>query len=145
MSPFLVTPDELTKFVVDVLRSVGVSEEHSRITADVLVTTDTWGVQRRRQGRAGLCQTPDGRRIAGTGPAEDRQGRSGLGHRRRRFGIGHGDVVVGDETAMQKAKACGIGYVGVRNSCHFGGAGYYAHMAAAGHDRHLDGQRLSQR
>jgi LDH2 family malate/lactate/ureidoglycolate dehydrogenase len=33
-------------------------------------------------------------------------------------------------TAIQKAKATGMAYVGVRNSCHFGAAGYYALMAA---------------
>src|SRR5208337_2687033 len=33
--------------------------------------------------------------------------------------------------AMSKARECGIGYVGVRNSCHFGAAGYYASLAAA--------------
>ena len=33
--------------------------------------------------------------------------------------------------AIEKARACGIGYAGVFNSCHFGAAGYYAAMAAA--------------
>jgi LDH2 family malate/lactate/ureidoglycolate dehydrogenase len=37
------------------------------------------------------------------------------------------------EVAIEKAKAEGIGYVGVRNSSHFGAAGYYANMAI-GHD-----------
>ncbi len=32
--------------------------------------------------------------------------------------------------AIEKARACGIGYAGVFNSCHFGAAGYYAAMAA---------------
>ena len=32
--------------------------------------------------------------------------------------------------AVEKARACGIGYVGVHNSCHFGAAGYYANIAA---------------
>jgi LDH2 family malate/lactate/ureidoglycolate dehydrogenase len=31
--------------------------------------------------------------------------------------------------AIHKAKACGIGYAGVRHSTHFGAAGYYAAMA----------------
>ena len=29
-------------------------------------------------------------------------------------------------TAIEKAKTAGLAYVGVRNSCHFGAAGYYA-------------------
>ena len=32
--------------------------------------------------------------------------------------------------AIEKAKTAGIAYVGVRNSCHFGAAGYYANLAA---------------
>ena len=34
------------------------------------------------------------------------------------------------KAAIAKARACGIGYAGVFNSCHFGAAGYYAAMAA---------------
>jgi LDH2 family malate/lactate/ureidoglycolate dehydrogenase len=34
------------------------------------------------------------------------------------------------KAAMAKAKSQGIAYVGVRNSCHFGAAGYYAWLAA---------------
>ncbi len=34
------------------------------------------------------------------------------------------------ELAIKKAKACGVGYVGVKHSSHFGAAGYYAVMAA---------------
>src|SRR5690242_9664576 len=33
-------------------------------------------------------------------------------------------------TAIEKARGVGIGYAGVRNSCHFGAAGYYAALAA---------------
>ena len=31
---------------------------------------------------------------------------------------------------MRKAKACGIGYVGVKHSSHYGAAGFYANLAA---------------
>ena len=31
---------------------------------------------------------------------------------------------------MRKAQACGIGYVGVRHSSHYGAAGFYANLAA---------------
>ena len=34
------------------------------------------------------------------------------------------------ELAMRKAKACGIGYVGVKHSSHYGAAGFYANLAA---------------
>ena len=44
--------------------------------------------------------------------------------------IGMVTSVFAMQTAISKAKACGVGYVGVKNSCHFGAAGYYAHLAA---------------
>ena len=39
-----VSADELRVFCLDALTRVGVGEEDAQTTADVLVTTDTWGV-----------------------------------------------------------------------------------------------------
>jgi LDH2 family malate/lactate/ureidoglycolate dehydrogenase len=53
------------------------------------------------------------------------------------WGIVDGDSALGMvtsvlamQTAIAKARVCGVAYVGVRNSCHFGAAGYYAWLAA---------------
>ncbi len=46
-------------------------------------------------------------------------------------GLGHPAAVLGMETAIAKARAAGVGVVTVRNSHHFGAAGYYASLAAA--------------
>src|SRR5215204_1467145 len=46
-------------------------------------------------------------------------------------GLGHVAAVFGMERAIAKAKASGVGIVCVRNSTHFGAAGYYAAMASA--------------
>jgi len=46
-------------------------------------------------------------------------------------GLGHVAAVVGMELALEKAKSAGVGIVCVRNSTHFGAAGYYAAMASA--------------
>jgi len=45
-------------------------------------------------------------------------------------GLGHVAAVFGMDIAMTKAKAAGVGVVCVRNSTHFGAAGYYAAMAS---------------
>jgi len=45
-------------------------------------------------------------------------------------GLGHVAAVVGMELAITKAKSAGVGVVCVRNSTHFGAAGYYAAMAS---------------
>ena len=39
-----VWPDDLQAFCVDALRRCGVSEADARVTADVLVTTDSFGI-----------------------------------------------------------------------------------------------------
>ena len=45
-------------------------------------------------------------------------------------GLGHVAAVAGMELAIAKAKSAGVGIVCVRNSTHFGAAGYYAAMAS---------------
>jgi LDH2 family malate/lactate/ureidoglycolate dehydrogenase len=45
--------------------------------------------------------------------------------------LGHPVAVVAMQLACDKAEAGGIGAVGVRNSHHFGAAGYYARLAAS--------------
>ena len=48
-------------------------------------------------------------------------------------GLGHPVGVQGMQLAIDKAQACGIGAVAVRNSHHFGALGYYVRLAAAQH------------
>ena len=114
------------------LTTVGVGDADARTTADVLVTTDTWGVFTHgvkvlrgyvRRLRAGGLRADARPEIVAAGPAwAIVDGDSALGMVTSVFAM---------RTAMAKARDCGIGYAGVRNSCHFGAAGYYANMAAA--------------
>ena len=39
-----VTPADLAAFCIEAMRLSGLNEEDARVTADVLVTTDTWEV-----------------------------------------------------------------------------------------------------
>lgn len=126
-----VSVDDLHAFCMEALTSVGVRESHARITADTLVMTDTWGtfthgtkllrdyVKRIRNG--GLRTDTDPKVVA-SGPAwAIVDGGSCLGHVASAFAMGD---------AITRAKTAGIAYVGVKNSCHFGAAGYYAWLAA---------------
>jgi LDH2 family malate/lactate/ureidoglycolate dehydrogenase len=127
-----VSVEDLGAFCVEALRRVGVSEENAATTADVLVTTDTWGVFTHgvklltgyiRRIRAGGIRADARPRIAAEGPGWALvDGGSGLGMVASTFAM---------RAAIAKARACGIAYVGAFNSCHFGAAGYYAAMAAA--------------
>ena len=122
--------EDLRAFCVAALQKVGIGEQDARTTADVLVTTDSWGVFTHgvkllkgyvRRIRAGGIRADARPRITAEGPGwAIVDGGSGLGMVTSTFAM---------RTAIAKSRACGIGYVGVFNSCHFGAAGYYAAMA----------------
>ena len=123
--------EELTAFAVAVLEEVGLARGAAAEAADTLVTTDTWGVfthgtknlrgyvRRLRAGGLDPRATPV---VTHQGPAWAMiDGRSGLAMNTSVFAM---------RTAIAKARSTGIGFAGVRNSCHFGAAGYYARLAA---------------
>jgi ureidoglycolate dehydrogenase (NAD+) len=126
-----VSADDLHAFCMATLRKVGVTDADARITADVLVTTDTWGVFTHgvknlrfyiRRLKGGGLRTDTRPEVVAQGPAWALvDGHSGLAMVTSVFAM---------RAAMAKARECGIGYAGVRNSCHFGAAGYYASLAA---------------
>jgi ureidoglycolate dehydrogenase (NAD+) len=93
--------------------------------------TDTWGVFTHgtkllrdyiKRVQAGGLRTDTEPSVVASGPAWSIvDGGSCLGHVTSTFAM---------NDAIQRAKKSGIAYVGVRNSCHFGAAGYYAWLAA---------------
>lgn len=112
-------------------QNLGLSAADAATGADVLTTTDAWGVfthgtkclsgYLRRLKAGGL--RPQGRPhiVAEGGGWATVDGDSSLGLITSVFAM---------RTAIAKAKQQGIAYVGVRNSCHFGAAGYYTWLAA---------------
>ncbi|HOC55488.1 MAG TPA: Ldh family oxidoreductase [Verrucomicrobiota bacterium] len=126
-----VSYEKLHRFAVEAFTRAGVSAADAAVTADVLATTDAWGIFTHgtknirgylRRLKAGGLRAAGRPRLAAEGPA---------------WGIVDGDSALGMVTsvfamraAIAKARACGIAYVGVRKSCHFGAAGYYAWLAA---------------
>ena len=121
----------LHRFVVETFRRAGLSDSDASAAADVLATTDAWGIFTHgtknvrgylRRLKAGGLRASGRPRLVAEGPA---------------WGIVDGDSALGMvtsvfamENAIAKARVCGVAYVGVRNSCHFGAAGYYAWLAA---------------
>ena len=126
-----VSIDDLHSFCVAALTKVGVSQADAATTADVLVTTDSWGVFTHgvkalrgyiRRIRGGGLNPTARPQVVDSGPGwAIVDGHSALGMV---------TSVLAMQTAIDKARACGIGFVGVRNSCHFGAAGYYPYLAA---------------
>lgn len=122
---------DLTQFCMAAMEKAGLSTEDASLTAEVLVTTDTWGVftHGTRQLRGLLKNIRNGRLKADASMEVVAQGPAWA------MVDGHDSMptatsVRSMELAIQKAKATGIGYVGVKGSSHFGAAGYYAVMAA---------------
>jgi LDH2 family malate/lactate/ureidoglycolate dehydrogenase len=128
----------LESFMVDVFAGVGVPRREARVVARVLIASDLRGIESHGINR---CKPIYYDRIrAGTlNPVTNMEvvrdraaiavidGHNGMGHvvAERSMGL-----------AIRKAKKYGIGMVAVRNSTHFGIAGYYATMAS---DRGLIG------
>lgn len=122
---------ELTRFAKQTLMYYGMTEEDSSVVAQTLVTTDSFGVL--SHGTKNLYQYVQKMQAGGLNPrAVPTVEAEGLA-----WVILNGNQAMGMVSAckamnlaIDKAKQCGIGYVGVRNSCHFGAAGYYANLAA---------------
>ena len=121
----------LTGFAAAVYSGAGMSEADARLVADTLVQADLWGHQshgvlrlgwyldRVRNNVMNPVTKPEFVVDAGAMALID-------GH----DGVGHVLTVLATKEAVKRAKAHGIGVVGVRNSNHFGTCMYYTMMGA---------------
>ncbi|MSU61657.1 MAG: Ldh family oxidoreductase [Pedosphaera sp.] len=131
MKARLISYGALHRFTSEAFQSVGMSETDATTGADVLATTDAWGVfthgtkslagYLRRLKAGGIRPQGHPRIVAEGGGWATVDGDSSLGMVASVFAM---------QTAISKARQQGIAYVGVRNSCHFGAAGYYTWLAA---------------
>jgi L-2-hydroxycarboxylate dehydrogenase (NAD+) len=123
--------DELRAFAAAVFAAMGVPEDDARIAADVLLAADLKGIDSHGIGRlkyyadrlvSGITRTMPSWDVARETPATAVVD-AGLY-------LGHPVAHRAMTLAMAKAQAHDLGAVAVRNSTHFGIAGYYAQMAA---------------
>ena len=123
--------EDLLDFSEQALIKTGVPHENARLTAETLVQTDMFGVVTHGTKNLGqyIVKIEAGGLDAKAEPTIVCEGPA--------FAIVNGNKALGMVTAskamkiaVEKAKKVGIAYVGVRNSCHFGAAGYYANLAA---------------
>lgn len=122
--------ETLNKFCGDVFRTFGFSDGDADIITDVLLTSDLYGIESHgmqrmvryhkgiEKGTIHLDAKPEV--VFETPVSAVIDGHSGMGQLVSHFAM---------EKAIQKAKESGIGIVTVRESNHFGIAGYYAKMA----------------
>jgi len=121
----------ITNFVTDAFAGYGIPREDAAICADVLLESDRRGIESHGVNRfkpiyvdrlkAGIQNPVTQFEIVRETPTTAVvDGHDGMGQ------------VIGVKSmnlAIQKAKQYGMGMVAVRNSCHYGIAGYYATMA----------------
>lgn len=124
--------DKLTNFMIEVFKKVGVPEEDAKICADVLITSDKRGIDSHGIGRFKpiyIDRINDGiinpkttfEIVKESHTTAVIDGHNGMGQV-----IGYRSMKI----AIDKAKKYGMGMVAVRNSNHYGIAGYYALMAS---------------
>ncbi len=118
-------------FMIDVFQALGTPPEDARICAEVLITSDLRGIESHGVGRlkyyydriqAGQHRTQTEIEIV----KETETTAVMDGH----HGMGHVIAYRAMRLAMDKAREHGLGAVAVRNSTHYGIAGYYPLMAA---------------
>ena len=120
----------LDKFCMEAFQRFGFTKEESRIISDVLIMSDDFGIESHGMQRlvryhkgieSGLISVEAKPEIVFETPISAViDGHSGMGQL-----IGHKAM----ELAIEKAKTSGVGIVSVKNSNHYGIAGYYARMA----------------
>lgn len=121
----------MESFMVDAFKGVGVPEEDAKVCADVLITADKRGIDSHGIGRLkpiyidriklGIQNPVTNFEIVKEGPTTAViDGHDGMGHVISKRAM---------QMAIDKAKKYGMGMVAVRNSTHYGIAGYYSIMA----------------
>ncbi|WP_332760913.1 Ldh family oxidoreductase [Pseudarthrobacter sp.] len=125
-------PQHIAGLAAEILLAHGVPQDDADLVADSLVQSDLWGhqshgvlrlpwyVERIRKGAMSAVTEPE--TLVDTGALLLLDGKDGIGQ------------VITERArveAVARAKAHGVGAVGVRNSNHFGTAMYYTRRAAA--------------
>lgn len=126
----IITETKLRKFAENIFLAMGCSEEHALLAADVLLRSDLRGIDShgvaRLTGYVRLWEKkrinaqPDIRIVHETPTTATVDGDAGLGLVVAPFAM---------KIAIEKAEKYGSGWVSVRNSNHFGIAGYHTLLA----------------
>jgi L-2-hydroxycarboxylate dehydrogenase (NAD+) len=127
-----VSHEELRSLCVQVMQKLGETEANANIIADVLIAADLRGIDSHGVARLGMYEdyirsgvihtNVEPRLLAETPTTALFDARGGMGQPVSCRAM---------NLAIDKAKTYGLGFVTVRNSNHYGIAGYYAMMALA--------------
>lgn len=123
--------DVIHRFMVDVFEALGTPPEDAQISADVLIASDLRGIESHGVGRLKYyydrIEADQHRTLTEIEIIKETETTAVIdGH----HGMGHVIAYRAMRLAMDKARNYGLGAVAVRNSSHYGIAGYYPLMAA---------------
>ncbi|MBE9603955.1 Ldh family oxidoreductase [Acetobacteraceae bacterium H6797] len=117
--------------ILAVFKAWGMTRADAEAAAEVMVETDLAGIDSH-----GIGMLPHYQRIYAEGTLNPRPAMKVLNDRPSTalvdadHGLGHPASVLAMRLAIDKAKATGVGVVGVTKSNHYGAAGWYAQMAS---------------
>ncbi|MES3016922.1 MAG: Ldh family oxidoreductase [Bacteroidota bacterium] len=130
MAYHIFTEDTLRKFTISIFTKMGCSDEHAKLATDVLIKSDLRGIDShgvaRLSGYVRLWEKkrinarPNIRVVHETPTTATVDGDAGLGLVVAPFAM---------KVAIEKAEKYGSGWVSVKNSNHFGIAGYHTMLA----------------
>lgn len=127
---YFVSEEKLRHFLIDVFKNLNVPEKDAEIIADVLITADLKGIDTHGVQRLKMYYD---RIINGIYNPETKidivRDEKTTAVLDGNCGMGHVIAYKAMKLAIEKAKKYGIGGIAVRNSTHFGIAGYYSQMA----------------
>lgn len=134
MSPRIYTINELTNFAFTVFVKMGCPEGDAHLAADALLAADVRGIDSHGVARlSGYVRLWESGRINATPSIRVVHETSGTATVDGDAGLGLVVAPKAMEIAIEKAKNTGTGWVAVRNSNHFGIAGYHAMLALEHH------------
>lgn len=121
---------DLKKFAYEVFQKIGCPEDEAQLATDVLLSADLRGIDSHGIARlSGYVRLWEAKRVNATPNIR-------IVHESPSTAVVDGDAGLGlviapfaMKVAMEKAKVAGTGWVAVKNSNHFGIAGYHAMMA----------------
>ena len=126
----ILSAQALSEFAQGIFRQIGCSEEDAHLASKVLISADLRGVDSHGVARLiGYVRLYEKERINPKPQVKVLRETPSTGTLDGDAGLG---LVVGPRAmtmAIDKAKACGSGWISVQNSNHYGIAGYHAMMA----------------
>jgi LDH2 family malate/lactate/ureidoglycolate dehydrogenase len=122
--------EQIERFSIEVLTKLGVPQDDAEVCAKVLIASDLRGIESHGIGRLKMYfdRIREGIQFANT-HIDVLSDRAACATWDGNHGMGHVIGTRAMQTAIDKARQYGLGSVAVRNSTHYGIAGYYASMA----------------